>query len=70
ERRTTSISFEKNAVILSPLRRMPPEVFCEIFVWLLPSFNSAVNLLAQISHQWRAIAVSTPRLWSLFAINY
>jgi hypothetical protein len=81
ERRTTSISLEKNVAILSPLRRMPPEVLCEIFLWSLPSFNSAVNrvsldanespwVLAQISHLWRAIAVSTPRLWSLFAINY
>ncbi|KAJ7693336.1 hypothetical protein B0H17DRAFT_1059790 [Mycena rosella] len=64
-----------NKAILSPLRRMPPEVLAEIFLWTLPTLQTAFDrsafgvkrspwLLTQISSRWRAVAVSTPALWS------
>ncbi|KAF8211014.1 hypothetical protein K438DRAFT_1569429, partial [Mycena galopus ATCC 62051] len=70
-----------NNAILSPLRRMPPEVLGEIFMWTLPSIGDALGmgkfdmtrspwLLTQISSRWRAVALSTPSLWSRIAVDY
>ncbi|KAF7370294.1 F-box domain-containing protein [Mycena sanguinolenta] len=67
--------------ILSPLRRMPPELIREIFLWTLPSTSDALRLgrvdtsqspwlLTHISSRWRAISLSTSSLWSLVAIDY
>ncbi|KAJ7609115.1 hypothetical protein FB45DRAFT_1039272 [Roridomyces roridus] len=60
--------------ILSPLRRMPPEVLVQIFLRTLPSFQESNGdasdarespwTLAQVSGRWREIALSTPSLWS------
>ncbi|KAJ7691902.1 hypothetical protein B0H17DRAFT_872627, partial [Mycena rosella] len=84
ERAAVSRYHAQNNAILSPLRRMPPEVLGEIFSWTLPSARDAVALgrrgttsicgsdvgsspwiLGHISSRWRAIALSTPSLWSL-----
>ncbi|KAJ7101886.1 hypothetical protein C8R44DRAFT_641114, partial [Mycena epipterygia] len=75
ERVSVSIHLAKNAAIISPLRRMPPEVLGEIFSWTLPSvgvlherhFGVAISpwVLTHISSRWRAVALSTPSLWSL-----
>ncbi|KAJ7769165.1 hypothetical protein DFH07DRAFT_880567 [Mycena maculata] len=71
-----------NKGILSPLRRMPPEILCEIFAYTLPvpSADAAVcaplNLsaspwvLTHISSRWRTMALSIPSLWSQLVINY
>ncbi|KAJ7693156.1 hypothetical protein B0H17DRAFT_1010253 [Mycena rosella] len=70
----------QSAAILSPLRRIPPEVLGEIFSWILPSVPDALDrrkfdanvspwVLTQISGRFRAVAVSTPSLWSLVVIN-
>ncbi|KAF8211018.1 hypothetical protein K438DRAFT_101798 [Mycena galopus ATCC 62051] len=67
--------------ILSPLRRMPPEVLGEIFMWTLPSIGDALRmgkfdmtqspwLLTQISSRWSAVAISIPSLWSRITIDY
>ncbi|KAJ7113946.1 hypothetical protein C8R44DRAFT_556108, partial [Mycena epipterygia] len=70
----------QNKVILSPLRKMPPppEVLGEIFLWTLPSdvvffrrrFDAKDSpwVLTHVSSHWRAVAVSTPALWSLIVI--
>ena len=71
----------RNKAILSPLRRVPPEVLGEIFSWTLPSLNEewargrsdtseSPWMLAQISSYWRVISLSTSSLWSLVAIDY
>ncbi|KAJ7663896.1 hypothetical protein DFH06DRAFT_335799, partial [Mycena polygramma] len=68
-------------VILSPLRRMPPEVLSQIFSWTLPSLNEEWRrnrldvtdspwTLGRVSGLWRAVSLSTPSLWSRFAIDY
>ncbi|KAJ6550853.1 hypothetical protein DFH09DRAFT_1281234 [Mycena vulgaris] len=70
----------QNNAILSPLRRMPPEMLSEIFSWTLPSaverlgrsksdLSDSPWLLTQISSRWRAVALSTPSLWSLFVLD-
>ncbi|KAJ7483357.1 hypothetical protein FB451DRAFT_1169955 [Mycena latifolia] len=70
----------QNSGVLSPLRRMPPEILAEIFSWTLPSITEALErgfdvrsspwVLGQTSSFWRAVALSTPSLWSLIAIDY
>ncbi|KAJ7457215.1 hypothetical protein B0H11DRAFT_1925153 [Mycena galericulata] len=80
ERALLSEHRAQNKGIISPLRRMPPEVLCEIFAWTLPHPQTAARrgptvydspwMLTQICSRWRAIAVATPSLWSLVAISY
>ncbi|KAF8211032.1 hypothetical protein K438DRAFT_102106 [Mycena galopus ATCC 62051] len=66
---------------LSPLRRMPPEVLAEIFMWTLSSIGDALTggrfhvarspwLLTQISSRWRAVSLATPSLWSRVVMDY
>ncbi|KAJ7146766.1 hypothetical protein C8R44DRAFT_18505 [Mycena epipterygia] len=81
ERKALSIYHSQNNAILSPLRRMPPEVLCDIFSWTLPSVNDGLWhckfntkcspwVLTQICSRWRATAFSTPSLWSLVVLDY
>ncbi|KAJ7780076.1 hypothetical protein DFH07DRAFT_713672, partial [Mycena maculata] len=75
ERTELSDYHARNTGILSPLRRVPPEVLDEIFSWSLPSVTEALDrgfntnnspwVLSHISSRWRAIALSIPSLWSL-----
>ncbi|KAJ7628715.1 hypothetical protein FB45DRAFT_748721 [Roridomyces roridus] len=70
----------RNVAVLSPLRRMPPELLAEIFSWTLPppspdlSGCAAVKhspwILAQVSKYWRTVALSQPALWSLVYLDY
>ncbi|KAJ6463881.1 hypothetical protein C8R45DRAFT_502323 [Mycena sanguinolenta] len=81
DKRTALLSYRtRNTAILSPLRRIPPEVLAEIFSWTLPSLTDALKigsdtaqspwLLARISSRWRAVCLSTTSLWSQIAIDY
>ncbi|KAJ7191953.1 hypothetical protein GGX14DRAFT_506606, partial [Mycena pura] len=62
--------------ILSPLRRMPPEVLGEIFAWTLPpgrqrwKVTSSPWVLTHVCHSWRAVSATTSSLWSLIHINF
>ncbi|KAJ6530824.1 hypothetical protein DFH09DRAFT_1284992 [Mycena vulgaris] len=71
----------QHEVILSPLRRMPPEILGEIFSWTLPSLREGMSrsrqdiadspwVLTHISSRWRAAALSTPSLWSLVVLEF
>ncbi|KIM41499.1 hypothetical protein M413DRAFT_149674 [Hebeloma cylindrosporum] len=58
-------------VILSPVRRLPPDVLHEIFFHCMPTDRNPVMkhsesplLLTRICSSWRAIALSSPRIWS------
>ncbi|KAJ7239597.1 hypothetical protein B0H12DRAFT_1056600, partial [Mycena haematopus] len=60
----------QSSAILSPLRRMPPEILGEIFSWTIPQDIRREEgyspwFLTHISRRWREIAVSTSSLWSL-----
>ncbi|KAJ7605296.1 hypothetical protein FB45DRAFT_953414 [Roridomyces roridus] len=70
---------EENTAILSPIRRVPPEILAEIFSWTLPGPHEAFALagekakhspwiLGHICGRWRAIALSVPSLWSLIHV--
>lgn len=64
--------------IISPLRRMPPELLLEIFLWTGSYANqdSGGNIrdppwvLTHVCHQWRTLAIETSSLWSLIFIDY
>ncbi|KAJ6475581.1 hypothetical protein C8R45DRAFT_1010412 [Mycena sanguinolenta] len=67
----------QNTRILSPLRRMPPEILSEIFSWTLPfahhptfSTKKCPWILAHICRTWRAVAISNPSLWSVIAVGF
>ncbi|KAF8216899.1 hypothetical protein K438DRAFT_1658426 [Mycena galopus ATCC 62051] len=82
EQRASLFSYRtQNSAILSPLRRMPPELLREIFSSALPAavdlshqrrwdIGQAPWLLTHVSSRWRAVALSTPSLWSHIVVNY
>jgi len=62
--------------LLCPSRRMPYEIWSEIFVQCLPSgkfvridFQEAPMLLAQVCSSWRSIVLSTPKLWNTLSVG-
>ncbi|KAH9475161.1 hypothetical protein JR316_0012272 [Psilocybe cubensis] len=63
--------------ILSPARRIPIDILHHIFYRCLPaqrnplmSSYEAPMVLTQVCRTWRAIALSSPRLWSKIHITY
>ncbi|KAJ7208760.1 hypothetical protein B0H12DRAFT_1158337, partial [Mycena haematopus] len=64
----------QSCAILSPLRRMPPEILGEIFSWTIPALPDRTRyspwFLTHISRRWREIAVSTPSLWSRVVVDF
>ncbi|KAJ7742847.1 hypothetical protein B0H16DRAFT_1423274 [Mycena metata] len=57
--------------LISPFRRLPLDIIQEIFVACLPTHRNCVMsaaeapvLLGRICTSWRAICLTTPRLWS------
>ncbi|KAJ7646562.1 hypothetical protein FB45DRAFT_998046 [Roridomyces roridus] len=57
--------------LISPVRRLPLDIVQEIFVACLPTHRNCVMtakeapvLLGRICSAWRAISLSTPRLWA------
>ncbi|KIM89641.1 hypothetical protein PILCRDRAFT_812464 [Piloderma croceum F 1598] len=67
---------EAHRQLLSPSRRIPPELWSEVFVHCLPAgkfvkidVQEAPMLLAQVSSLWRSIALSTPGLWNSIAVG-
>ncbi|KAJ6471905.1 hypothetical protein C8R45DRAFT_1217876 [Mycena sanguinolenta] len=74
----------KNSAILSPIRRLPPEILVEIFSWTTPKsvkrrWSSARSglrslpwpwVLTHINRRWREIIVSTPSLWSHVVVDF
>src|ERR1700729_4648142 len=58
------------ATLLSPVRRLPPELLGEIFRYCLPhdyhekGAHNAVMLPSHVCKHWRDVALSTPPLWT------
>ncbi|KAJ7622223.1 hypothetical protein FB45DRAFT_927280 [Roridomyces roridus] len=63
---------EQYKAVLSPVRRIPPEVLCEILEWLPPGFQRVDYYqvaqppwrLAHICSLWRETAIGCPSLWT------
>ncbi|KAF7371129.1 F-box domain-containing protein [Mycena sanguinolenta] len=72
---------KRNGAVLSPLRRMPSELLGEIFSWTC-GFSSRGTLwrgkfdvvqpwvLTWVSSRWRAVALSSPSLWSFVVLDF
>ncbi|KAJ6530296.1 hypothetical protein B0H19DRAFT_912814, partial [Mycena capillaripes] len=59
--------------IVSPIRRVPPELICQILALALPSDGEAVAnnppwYLGHICQSWRLCALASPDLWRFIAI--
>ncbi|KAJ7627844.1 hypothetical protein DFH06DRAFT_728234 [Mycena polygramma] len=62
--------------VVSPIRRVPPEILGEIFSYLVPSHFSEIDQLepvvidhapwsmTRVCRHWSAVALETPALWS------
>ena len=62
--------------LTSPARRIPPEVLGEVFShclpktpYLTPKDVESPMVLTQVCRHWRAVAMTTPRLWSSLSIS-
>ncbi|KAJ7778381.1 hypothetical protein B0H16DRAFT_1360352, partial [Mycena metata] len=71
ERESLVVYMDGHKALISPLRRLPLDIIQEIFVACIPTHRNCVMsaseapvLLGRICSSWRAIALSTPRLWS------
>ncbi|KAJ7748334.1 hypothetical protein B0H16DRAFT_1725520 [Mycena metata] len=82
ERVSIATDLSRNMGIISPLRRMPPEIILEIFGWTLPSEqetvkHSTINAtmqdspwsLGRICSRWRTVALASQCLWSFIGID-
>ncbi|KIM76269.1 hypothetical protein PILCRDRAFT_77908 [Piloderma croceum F 1598] len=65
-----------HTALVALIRHLPPEVLSEIFLHYnnennISDFqlNTVPLLLGGVCSRWRAIALSTPRLWTLFALT-
>lgn len=62
--------------ILSPIRRLPPEILSLIFLYwhdvggVYGRSAGTPFLLSHVSSHWRKIVFSTPRLWASFTVSY
>ncbi|KAF8196903.1 hypothetical protein K438DRAFT_1585606, partial [Mycena galopus ATCC 62051] len=65
----TADQIYQHQAILSPVRRIPPELICEIYAWTWASCKSDYSrheppwFLGQICRSWRHFALSYPPLW-------
>ncbi|KAJ7665888.1 hypothetical protein DFH06DRAFT_1040588 [Mycena polygramma] len=71
ERDSLGAYVEAHKALISPARRLPLDIIQEIFVACLPTHRNCVMsaleapvLLGRICSAWRAISLSTPRLWA------
>ncbi|KAJ7031003.1 hypothetical protein C8F04DRAFT_1111994 [Mycena alexandri] len=71
ERDSVEAFVDAHKALISPARRLPLDIIQEIFVACLPTHRNCVMsaseapvLLGRICGLWRAISLSTPRLWS------
>ncbi|KAJ6592507.1 hypothetical protein B0H19DRAFT_6990 [Mycena capillaripes] len=63
----------QHSAILSPVRRVPPELICEIFAWTLDRDDEGAASrppwhLGHICHSWRNAALAYPHLWRSISI--
>ncbi|KAJ6581782.1 hypothetical protein B0H19DRAFT_884580, partial [Mycena capillaripes] len=56
--------------LISPVRRLPLDIIQDIFIACIPTHRNCVMsaseapvLLGRICSSWRAISLSTPRIW-------
>ncbi|KAJ7155867.1 hypothetical protein C8R46DRAFT_434832 [Mycena filopes] len=83
EELTLSIHRTRTSAILSPLRRFPPEILAEIFMWsnaMAPRQGRTKRagawrldspwLLTHVCRYWKQVCIGAPSLWSLVPIIF
>ncbi|KAJ7173350.1 hypothetical protein C8R46DRAFT_113591 [Mycena filopes] len=80
ERASVSEYRALNISVISPLRRVPPEILGHIFFLALPPLDEVLRTevrvkecpwsLSHVSRYWRAVALSNASLWSLVALTW
>ncbi|KAJ7460293.1 hypothetical protein FB451DRAFT_1141366 [Mycena latifolia] len=78
ERNETTKALRQHKAILSPLRRVPPELLCEIFSLTMPWSRCIDTVdvhqppwgLAHVCASWRHAAVTYPALWRYFDLGH
>lgn len=70
-RRAEEMDIKASRALLSPLRRFPPELLSEIFLYSLSpsSSHTAPLILCWVCQKWRNAALSSPALWSSPRVN-
>ncbi|KAK0475967.1 hypothetical protein EDD18DRAFT_1366703 [Armillaria luteobubalina] len=70
---------QANAKILSPFRRLPPELLGEIFIWCSSLYGKHRRCLdpralhwtlSHVCRKWRSVAVGTPEIWSRIILDF
>jgi hypothetical protein len=74
EKESVSVYISEHEALLSPARKILPEILSEIFLWgfeddMLAHFRDAPFVLGQVCSYWRSVAISTPRLWSSILLH-
>jgi hypothetical protein len=71
ERESLGTYVAAHKALISPVRRLPLDIIQEIFIACIPAHRNCVMsaseppvLLGRICSSWRAISLSTPRLWT------
>lgn len=69
EKETIDEYIREHEVLLTPARKILPELLSEIFLWcfvdgMLASVADAPIVLGQVCSYWRSVVISTPHLWS------
>ncbi|KAJ7508295.1 hypothetical protein B0H11DRAFT_1952381 [Mycena galericulata] len=76
ERDTLVDDVQRHNAVLAPIRRIPPEIVCEILAWM-PQSNRRIDdtpveqppwWLGHICRSWRETALGDSRLWRSFNI--
>ncbi|KAJ6541446.1 hypothetical protein B0H19DRAFT_315757 [Mycena capillaripes] len=58
------------AAVFAPVRRLPPELLCQIFMATIASRDIRTRwTLVLVCRIWRAVALSFPALWSLVVVH-
>ncbi|KAJ7628266.1 hypothetical protein DFH06DRAFT_1102808, partial [Mycena polygramma] len=78
ERDGMAKQLQKYSSVLSPVRRIPPELVCEIFSYTLPPESRNPDgivepppwYLGHISRPWRDIALGQSALWRIIGIYH
>ncbi|KAJ6554919.1 hypothetical protein DFH09DRAFT_1280583 [Mycena vulgaris] len=74
ERDTILADVRSHTAIVSPVRYLPSEILCRIFLMTVPplrnlEFPRAPWALGHICQRWRNISLALPMLWSSFGID-
>ncbi|KAJ7221610.1 hypothetical protein GGX14DRAFT_430431 [Mycena pura] len=57
--------------VLSPVRRLPPEILQTIFVYCHggPELEPIIPTAGLVCHHWRSVVLNTPELWSTICVG-